>query len=61
MDIKITTTQDELKKLGLTSEELQNVVLNRVDSLSKNGKKLFWDLELSCQTEVKNSKAKLKP
>jgi hypothetical protein len=51
MNIIIQTTQAELDSMALSSEELQELVLERLDSTKRSHIKIFWQVELS--TEVK--------
>lgn len=56
MHITIHTSEKELDMLGMTEEQLRNVVLERVDSSSFDEEKVFHRTEVSVQ--VKYGKAK---
>jgi hypothetical protein len=52
MNIIIQTTQTELDSMALSPEELQELVLQRLDSTKRSHLKIFWQVELSTEVKV---------
>jgi len=56
MDIVIHTTKKELDMLGMTEEQLRNIVLERVDSSSFDEEKVFHRTEVSVEVKYRKPK-----
>lgn len=56
MKITINATEEELKSMGLTQDELQDFVLEEVDKTVHNEMKIFHQVELEVETKIEQKK-----